>query len=517
MTVNSTSGTNSSSSAYTTATSSKRLSGIISGLDTDSIVQQLTMGTQSKIDKQMQNKQVAQWQQDSYREVIKALSEFEDKYFSTSTSSSNILNSSFFNSTSIKNTSTLLNVSGSASAAKNMVVTGISRLAKQAKLSSSYQVSNEEITTGTIQDDWTQSTISGGSITINYGGKDYNVYLDDGFSFNQGDDISKLTDQLNTQISKTDGLKGNVKFSYDAGSGKVTLEKTGTATGGIGITKGTDTLLSGLGLAATSDNKATSILGTKAANSDYFFNHTIAAGSSLDFKIGDDTYTLKLSSAINIPVGGSDADVATALQTALKKEIGNNADLKNKLDVSVGSDGAVQFSLKDGVPGSLDITDGSQNLLKGLGLSYDSAAKTYSTSGKVKQSDLLQSYLQDSLSGSTLTFSLNGLTKSINFLESEKDQYSTVGGLETYLQGKLDAAFGAGKVTVDPDNLVNPADTNGSLSFKVSDPTSVLTLTSSSKSGVLGMNGALKVYSGESNRINTDKTLEDLSPNLTKS
>jgi Flagellar capping protein len=507
MTINSTSSTNSSSSAYTTATSSKRLSGIISGLDTDSIVAQLTMGTQSKIDKQMQNKQVAQWQQDSYREVIKALSEFEDKYFSSSTSSSNILSSSFFNSTSIKNTSTLLNLSGSASAAKNMVVTGISQLAKQAKLSSSYQVSNQKITTGTVQDEWTQSTISGGSITINYGGKDYNVYLDDDFSFNQGDNISKLTDQLNKQISKTDGLKGNVEFSYDAESGKVTLAKTGTATGGIGITAGSSALLSGLGLEAASDNKATSILGTQAANSDYFFNHSIAAGSSLDFKIGDNTYTLKLASAINIPVGASDTDIATVLQKALTKEISNNTDLKDKLNVSVGSDGAVQFSLKDGVSGPLDITGGSQNLLQGFGLSFDSAAKTYSTSGTVNQTDLLQSYLQDSLAGSTLTFSLNGLTKSINFSESEKDQYSTVDGLETYLQTKLNAAYGTGKVTVD--------NTDGALSFKAtSDPTSVLTLTGSSKSGVLGMNGALRVYAGESNRINTNKTLEDLSPNL---
>ena len=125
------------SSLNATSTSSKRLSGLVSGLDTDTIVKQLTMGTQNKIDKQGQTKQIALWRQQSYREVTKALQEFQTKYFSSSTSSSSILSASFFNSTSIKNSSPFLNVSGSATAAKNMVVTGISQLAQQAGFSSS--------------------------------------------------------------------------------------------------------------------------------------------------------------------------------------------------------------------------------------------------------------------------------------------------------------------------------------------------------------------------------------------
>lgn len=93
MTTTKTSGSTSSINA--TATSSKRMSGLVSGLDTDTLVKQLTSGTQSKINKQMQNKQIALWRQQSYREVTKALTEFKSKYFSSSNSSNSILSSDF--------------------------------------------------------------------------------------------------------------------------------------------------------------------------------------------------------------------------------------------------------------------------------------------------------------------------------------------------------------------------------------------------------------------------------------
>lgn len=383
MTTNS---TTAAASLNVTASSSKRMSGLVSGLDTDTLVQQLTSGTQAKIDKQSQNKQIASWQQQSYREVIKALTEFQTKYLSSATSSSSILSPSFFDSTSINNTSSFVSLSGQTSAAKNMQIYGISQLAKQASFSSTHNVSNEKITTGAVYDNFASSNVSGESITLNYGGKDYKLTVDSDLVLGSGDksdptavqnNVDAIVNSLKEQISKIDDLK-DVDIGFDAGNNKITL----TGSSAITISDGDTELLTGLGL-------------TK--------------GSS-------DISTIK----------------ADSLYTS-----------------------------------------------KNLG---------------------------DTLSGSTLTFNLNGLSKNITFNASEMDSYKTADGLVGYLQNKLDSAYGTGNVIVNSDD--------GKISFEAKDSNSVLTLTSSDKSGILGMNGALRVYAGESNRINANKTLADLSVNL---
>lgn len=370
----------SASSANTTPTSGKRLTGLLSGLDTDALVKAMTAGTQNKIDKQMQNKQLALWKQESYRQVTTALSDFKTKYFSTSSSSSNIANPSFFNSTSITNTSPFVNASGNTSAAKNMVITEITQLASQAGFVSNHKVSNQTITTGTISSTWSKSLVSGNSLTINYGGKDYDVTVSADFAFQSTDpaaNVKALADELNNQVAKMDGLKGNVTFGED---GK--LSKTKTATGDI------------------------------------------------------------------------------------------------------------------------IVKDGSDNLLKGLGL-----AKGGSSSGDIVQGSLFSTQsLSDSLVGSTLTFSLNGLTKNITFDKSREEDYSTPEKLAGYLKEKLNAAYG--------ENNVNVSNKDGKLSFKSADKNSIFSIGSADKAGILGKNGALHVYAGESNRINTNKTLADVQDNL---
>jgi len=410
VTVSKTSGTTSS---LATATSSKRLSGLISGLDTDTLVQQLTSGMQSKIDKQMQTKQIAQWRQQSYREVTKALTEFKNKYFSSATSSNSILSSDFFNSTSINNTSSFLNVSGSSSTAKNMVITGISSLAKQASFSSSHPVSDGKITTGALYSEFASSKVTGESITINYGGKDYKVAVSSDLMLGSGTDSAEdaqsaakaIADNLNEQIAKTDGIKGNVVFDVNA-SGNVVLSTTASGTGNIGITDGDTDLLTGLGLAKGSPSTS--------------------------------------------PITGGDL-VAGSLYTGTS--------------------------------------------------------------------------LGDTLDGSTLTFSLNGLTKNITFKDTDKSQYSTPEDLVSYLNDQLKTAYGAfdsadntngyGKVSAKLNSdgslsVFSISSLNADGSIHSAQGTDVLTISSSDKSGILGVNGALRVYAGESNRINTNKTLEDL-------
>ena len=481
------------SSISATSTSSKRLSGLISGLDTDTLVQQLTYGTQTKIDKVQQNRQIALWKQTSYQEVITALSEFTDKYLS-STSSNSILNANFFNISTIKNSSSNVSISGSSSAAQNMVITQISQLARQASFTSSHQVSNQAITTGAIQESWTPQAVAGTSITLNYGSKDYKIAVDNTLEFDVGDDISKITDSLNDAISKIDDLNGKIKFSV-GGDGKVSITKTDLSASDFSIKDGTANLLSGLGLSKTTE-ASSAILGGDTKVSD-FFSNTLKSGSYLEFTIDGKVQKLSIASSVALSPDDDLETFSKKLETALKEGIRANTNLSG-MDVSVDSSGNVTFT------GSGTITGGSENLLQGLGLTK--TGDTYSSTGTASRDELVKTHLVDSLAGTTLTFTLDGVSKKITFNESEKSQYTDAAGLQGYLQTKLEAAYGSGRITV--------SQTDGKLSIETTDPTSVVSIVSSDASGVLGKNAALHVYAGESNRINTSKTLQDISENL---
>ena len=90
---------NTSSSSSTTAASSLfsglRSSGLMSGLDTETIVKQMAAATKNRITKQQQKLDKLSWKQSSYRDVISKMSTFKDTYLNslkvTLTSSQTIL------------------------------------------------------------------------------------------------------------------------------------------------------------------------------------------------------------------------------------------------------------------------------------------------------------------------------------------------------------------------------------------------------------------------------------------
>ena len=503
----STNSSTSSSSLYATASSSKRMSGLMSGLDTDELVKQLTSGIQKKIDTAGQKKQVASWQQEAYRTLLKSVAEFQSKYLSSSSSSS-ILNANFFNSTSIKNNfSSYVNVSGLSNVAKNMKIKSISQLATQASFTAGNKVSNQTIQTGKIESVWTKSAVTGASMKISFEGKEYTLTVGSDGNTKTAEDIKN---QINQQL-KDQGLSDKLAASIDGN--KFTLKNIDAenTTAAVTVKSGSDALLNGLGLKA--NDSGTAITGVTEINEAYFKNHSIAAGSKLNLNIGGTDYTLTVPSAFSLPVEGTDAynqGYNKVLEIQLNEAVKASKDLAGKINFTVNASGKVSASSS---LGSVSVTGGSQNLLGGLGLTAqtDGSGKItgYDFTNAVDKGALYSTYLSDSLSGSTLTFDLNGLSKTVSFDATQVENYDTPDELANYLQAKLDSAYGSDKVKVSFDN------TTGSLSFQtLEDSTNVLTLSSSSKSGVLGVEGALRVYAGESNRINLNKTLRDVQGDL---
>lgn len=68
-----------------------RILGMASGLDTETMVKQLMKAENMKVDKVKQNRQIIQWQQDLYREIIGDLTTFRSTYFDVLKPETNVL------------------------------------------------------------------------------------------------------------------------------------------------------------------------------------------------------------------------------------------------------------------------------------------------------------------------------------------------------------------------------------------------------------------------------------------
>jgi len=127
---------NVSSSSPIKASSSKGLSGLVSGMDTESMVEKLLSGTQAKIDAANQKKQLLLWKQTMYRDVISSLAVFQTKFFSFSNEKSNLLSSSFYNSMSaVSSSSKITALASSRAATGTITINSVKQLATQTKIS----------------------------------------------------------------------------------------------------------------------------------------------------------------------------------------------------------------------------------------------------------------------------------------------------------------------------------------------------------------------------------------------
>ena len=125
MNVNSTDSTTSySNSSY----SSHGVSGMVSGIDTEGVVESMLSGIQNKIDKQKQSQQRLEWKQEIYRSVITDINSFQSKYFNL-TSNSCIRLSSFYNTMKTTSSSKAATVTANNSTSEGEFKMQVARLA----------------------------------------------------------------------------------------------------------------------------------------------------------------------------------------------------------------------------------------------------------------------------------------------------------------------------------------------------------------------------------------------------
>lgn len=178
------SGSNTTSSLYNSA---NVISGLASGLDTESMIEGLVKSYQTKIQTLNNKATKIGWKQDAYRSIINKMYAFSSKYTSYS-SSTNLMSASFFNS-AIKVAAMGKNkdaVSASGKTDSDVRLTSVKQLASAARYTTAGNIEgSSETPTFAIEGkegvDFSEEMLMGtlsGSLSLKYGGKTVSITFD---------------------------------------------------------------------------------------------------------------------------------------------------------------------------------------------------------------------------------------------------------------------------------------------------------------------------------------------------
>jgi flagellar hook-associated protein 2 len=201
----------STTSLYGSTTNSNAIGGLVSGLDTDELVESMTTETTTKISEAYQAQQTLVYEQEIYRSISSKMVDFNDKYFSYSTSSGySILSSTFFEEYEIESSSDYVSVTGDEDNINNFSISNIASVASGASYISDIMVSDQTITSDVISDSDVLSVSDATEyITFSYNGVATTINLDssittvDGLKTYLQDELDEFYGENNVTVGLT--------------------------------------------------------------------------------------------------------------------------------------------------------------------------------------------------------------------------------------------------------------------------------------------------------------------------
>ncbi|WP_061994909.1 flagellar filament capping protein FliD [Clostridium sp. ATCC 25772] len=109
-----------------------RITGMATGMDTDTMIKDMLKPQQLKIDSMKQQQQVVLWQQEIYRDIIKDVHGLMGKYFDVLNKDTYLLSSESLNSSKVKCSNEILNISANSEAKEGTYKVKVSQLATNA-------------------------------------------------------------------------------------------------------------------------------------------------------------------------------------------------------------------------------------------------------------------------------------------------------------------------------------------------------------------------------------------------
>ena len=194
------------------------IAGLASGMDTESMVQSMLSGTQSKIDKQTGLKQQLEWKQDIYRSLITKINTFSDKYFSYyGSGDTNLLSSSLYNTmTGVSSSSNIKVTSVSGNAVSSMKIDSIERLATACTVKTAGTVTGTPVGSGADMSQFTNGDTYSFSATLD--GVNRTI------TFTAGANDADTIKNINQALYRNFGTAVGMKYTAGTGSDKGTME-----------------------------------------------------------------------------------------------------------------------------------------------------------------------------------------------------------------------------------------------------------------------------------------------------
>lgn len=203
------SGTSSGSSATSIYGTRNVITGLASGMDTEGMIENAISAYKNKISSLNQQRTKLSWQQDAYRDIITKMAALSSKYTSY-TSSSNLMSSSFFNQavTTLANGANASKVAASGRGTSDVAINGVKQLATAA----TYKLSGSALLGGTPGDyasaaaseafglDKMNVSSFSGTMSLAYGGNQSIT-----FSFSEGDVFESVEDLAENMREQLEG------------------------------------------------------------------------------------------------------------------------------------------------------------------------------------------------------------------------------------------------------------------------------------------------------------------------
>lgn len=359
-------GSTSSSSSIYGSRNSNIISGLASGLDTESMIEGLVESYKQKITGLQQDRTKVQWQQEGYQSVSDKLVEFYRTYMSFAyNSDTNLFSSSFFSNASSVTTggkyAELVTATGKSSS--EIILNSVAQLAQAARYTTSG--GSALLANSGIKDDGSRITVSSGeiadkvnvsnlegSITLKYGSKELSIDLGELELFGEGDDgtgaisASKLQAAIEEKLSSQVVSVGqNTYFGDDlvkvsvSDNGTISFSDKRNAGNKVEVTNVSGKLADALAAKPGEGDSGIKLKGMNAADA-YTVTDTpeYLSGKTITFNLDGKSKTLTIGEGLT--------DMSAVV-----------ADLQKQLDNNFG-DGKINLNYKDNKI-SFDIASGS--------------------------------------------------------------------------------------------------------------------------------------------------------------
>lgn len=307
----------SSSSSIYGSRNANIVSGLASGMDTESMIENMVMGIKNKIDTQKQNQQILLWQQQAFRSISDQLVQLSSKYTSY-TSSTNLMSAAFFQPsiiTSLGKYADMISASGSTNS--DIQIGQVHNLAKTETVSFSglngASNAGSDIITGDsdkavdLKGTTQVSNLAGQQLSFEYGNKSFTITFDSDREYNSVKDVAdEINKQLgNASITLSDGSSitmdskikaeatsdGKISFSFKEENESNTLElksySSPDALSALHLTSG----------ATMSGSKGTITSGVIDKDKDLYSERSVSrvlAGATMNVTYNGTTATIKM-------------------------------------------------------------------------------------------------------------------------------------------------------------------------------------------------------------------------------